>query len=320
MTTGNWQDDPLDPSRAREPQVPPRSGAEPEILGVPPAGPIHQPSSPPAPDLRPPEPRHAGTADATADTAKQEAGHVVEEGKEAARQTAETAKDEALNVVHEAGAQARDLADRLGTELHDQTEVQRGKAADGLRSLSDDLQAMLRGEGGTEGTAGTLVKQVAGRAGSAATWLEQRDPDTLLEDVKGFARRRPGAFLAIAFGAGILAGRLTRGLVGGDAGSPAARRPIPRGGPDVPPPAPTGTLGGAAALAGEPPRTAPIDETLPGEIPSTTPPSVPPPPDPTVPPVPDPAAPPHREPTPPPDPTRPPTTPPPGPDEGFLKP
>jgi hypothetical protein len=34
----------------------------------------------------------------------------------------------------------------------------------------------------------------------------------VLDEVRSFARQRPGAFLAIALGAGILAGRLARGL------------------------------------------------------------------------------------------------------------
>ena len=38
-------------------------------------------------------------------------------------------------------------------------------------------------------------------------------PATVLEEVKGFARRRPGVFLAIAVGAGVVVGRLTRPLM-----------------------------------------------------------------------------------------------------------
>jgi hypothetical protein len=321
MTTGNWQDDPLDPHRTTEPTVVPTTGTEPEILGVPPAGtaPL-PPSPPPGPGTRPPVDPLAdeGTA-STSDTAKHEAARVAEEGKEAARHTAETAKDEALNVAHEAGAQARGLADQVGTELRDQAGVQQGRAAEGLRSIADELQAMLRGEGGTDGTASALVQRAADRAGSAAGWLEQRDPATLLEDVKGFARRRPGAFLAIALGAGILAGRLTRGLVGHDAGSPATRGPVTAGGPGVPRHAGLAPVGGTAAVAGEPLGAAPIDGSLPGHTLSTEPPPIPPVPDPTFPPDPEPLSPPATDPTLPPDPTRAPNTPPRGPDEGFLK-
>src|SRR4029077_10670527 len=46
----------------------------------------------------------------------------------------------------------------------------------------------------------------------AAGWLADRDPGALLDEVRSFARRKPGTYLAIALGAGVLAGRLTRGL------------------------------------------------------------------------------------------------------------
>ncbi len=41
------------------------------------------------------------------------------------------------------------------------------------------------------------------------------DPASLLDEAKSFARQRPGAFLLLAAGAGVLAGRLTRGLSAG---------------------------------------------------------------------------------------------------------
>ena len=58
-----------------------------------------------------------------------------------------------------------------------------------------------------------LVDDVARRAGDAASWLDQRDPGSLLDEARSFARQRPGTFLAIAAGVGVLAGRLSRSLV-----------------------------------------------------------------------------------------------------------
>jgi len=57
------------------------------------------------------------------------------------------------------------------------------------------------------------VDDVARRAEDAATWLDDRDPGSLLEEARGFARRRPGTFLAVAAGLGVVAGRLSRSLV-----------------------------------------------------------------------------------------------------------
>ena len=69
------------------------------------------------------------------------------------------------------------------------------------------------------GIASDLVRQAAQRAHSVAGWLDQRDPGSLLNEVKSYARRNPGTFIAAAAIAGALAGRLTRALAsGGDSG------------------------------------------------------------------------------------------------------
>jgi hypothetical protein len=66
-----------------------------------------------------------------------------------------------------------------------------------------------------QGMASDLVRQAADRASSVASWLETRQPGDLLTEVQRFARNRPGTFLLLAAGAGVLAGRLTRGLTAG---------------------------------------------------------------------------------------------------------
>jgi hypothetical protein len=63
--------------------------------------------------------------------------------------------------------------------------------------------------------ASDLIRQAAERSASVASWLEGRDPGSLLNEVKSFARQRPGTFLLLAAGAGVLAGRLTRSLAAG---------------------------------------------------------------------------------------------------------
>ena len=63
-----------------------------------------------------------------------------------------------------------------------------------------------------DGVATDLARQAADKARTAAGWLADRDPGSLLDEVRSFARRKPGTYLAIALGAGVLAGRLTRGL------------------------------------------------------------------------------------------------------------
>ena len=55
------------------------------------------------------------------------------------------------------------------------------------------------------------MQQVAEQARGLASQLDDREPSELLEDVRRFARRRPGTFLLGALAAGIVVGRLTRG-------------------------------------------------------------------------------------------------------------
>ena len=62
--------------------------------------------------------------------------------------------------------------------------------------------------GGRNGTASELVRQVADRLSGVRSYLERGGNPA--DEVRSFARRRPGTFLLLAAGAGVLAGRATR--------------------------------------------------------------------------------------------------------------
>ncbi|WP_147233374.1 MULTISPECIES: hypothetical protein [Brevibacterium] len=147
----------------------------------------------------------------TAQAAKDEARQVGQEGAEAGRHVAETAKGEARNVAEEAKGQARSLVHTLREDLNDQASTQQKRAAEGLKSVSDELRSMAENSE-QDGVATQWVREAAGRLGGVASWLDERDPSSLLEETKRFARNRPGTFLAIAAGAGLIAGRLARSL------------------------------------------------------------------------------------------------------------
>ena len=175
---------------------------------------------PPPPESFTPPPLYPSTTD-TADTAdevgstqqavKDEAGKVAGQAGEAAQQVAGVAKDQAAHVAEEAKSQVKELWSQTRSELTDQAGAQQNKAAAGLRSLGDQLQSMAeRAE--EPGVATDLAGQAADRVHEFAGFLENRDPAGLLDEVRAFARRRPGAFLAVALGAGMLTGRLARGL------------------------------------------------------------------------------------------------------------
>ena len=133
-----------------------------------------------------------------------------------------TAAEEASNVKHEVGQQAKNLVGQVRSQLSSQVTTQQERAAGGIRTVSDQLRSMADSSE-TQGMASNIVSQAASRVGDVAGWLEGRDPSTLLEDVKRFARRRPGVFIAIAAGTGIVVGRLAKSLTsGGDDSSASA--------------------------------------------------------------------------------------------------
>lgn len=145
-------------------------------------------------------------------TSTQRAGDVKDASVEAGQHVAGVTKDELHRVGAETKRQARDLYEESRTELTDQAAAQQKRVASGLRSLGDEFGVMS--ESSEEpGLASDLAHQAATRATRIADWLDQRDPGSLLEEVKGYARRSPGAFIAIAAVAGVVAGRLTRSVI-----------------------------------------------------------------------------------------------------------
>ncbi|MFE4465126.1 hypothetical protein ACFRCR_08405 [Oerskovia sp. NPDC056781] len=124
---------------------------------------------------------------------------------------AHDAKDKASDVAGTATKQVKSLADQARSELDAQAQAQQKRAAEGLRALSTELSSMAS-TSQDPGYATDLVQQVSQTTDRVATWLDERDPGSVVREVKDFARRRPGLFIALAAGAGILVGRLARGI------------------------------------------------------------------------------------------------------------
>ena len=130
---------------------------------------------------------------------------------DAGKHVAGVAGEQAGQVASEASQQVRELVHQTRGELTEQAATQQKRVAGGLRSLGEELHSMAQNSE-QKGPATDLVKQAAERSGKVASWLEDREPGNVVEEVTRFARQRPGAFLAIAAGAGLLVGRLGRGL------------------------------------------------------------------------------------------------------------
>jgi len=166
----------------------------------------------------PPSGESAAEPSAT-DVARDQAADVGQHARQAGGQVAQTATDQARQVAAETGRQVRDLLGEAQGQARDQASAQQQKAAVQLHSFADELGQMAA-NGGRAGVASEFARQAAGRLHGAASWLEQREPADLLNEARNFARRRPGAFLIGAAAAGLVAGRVTRGLAANSNGEP----------------------------------------------------------------------------------------------------
>jgi hypothetical protein len=163
-------------------------------------------STPPAQRAGSAPPRR-GTGDVARDQAAELSRGTVQAGKHAA----DAAREQASGVAAEAARQGRDLLGQAQDQLGEQAAKGQHRLAATLHSLSDQLSDMASGSSG-DGMAADLAQQAAARAGDAAQWLNSRQPAQVVDEVQSFARRRPGIYLVLAAGAGLIAGRLTRGM------------------------------------------------------------------------------------------------------------
>jgi hypothetical protein len=147
----------------------------------------------------------------TVEVAKDQAASVGHGAADAGQHGAGVAKDQAQSVVAEAGSQAADLLRQARSELTDQANAQQQRVARGLHALGDELQSMAQ-RSERPGVATDLARQASSKSHDIASWLDSREPGHLVQELQAFARQRPGTFLLAAAGAGLLAGRLTRGV------------------------------------------------------------------------------------------------------------
>jgi hypothetical protein len=192
----------------------------------------------------------AGRSAATGDV-KERAVDTVAEVDAGAKYVAGVAGEEAGSVAHDVKRAARGFFDETRTQLSEQASTQQRRAAGALRSTGDELEGLASGTAsGAGGAATSAVRTIGQQTRRAADWLEQREPADVVREVRGFARRHTGAFLVIALGVGIVAGRLTRALVSdarSDSGMPngsagrVGARPMVAG---------NGTVGAPAGTAG----------------------------------------------------------------------
>lgn len=164
----------------------------------------------------------AGTADtakteaaAVAGTAKDEAANVTQTASQAASEVTGTAKEQVAEVASEARTQISDLTSQARAQVAEQASTQKDKAASQARSFADQLQSMARGES-TEGPTADIVRSLSTKVQELADKLERTEPQQLLDEVRRYARNKPGTFLFGAALAGFVTGRLAKGAISED--------------------------------------------------------------------------------------------------------
>lgn len=197
-----------------------------------------------------------GSTTSTKDVALEEGRSVGADTKEGAKQVAQTAGAEAQAVVGEARTQLVSLLDTVRQDAAGQAREQTQRAAGGLQGLAGELTSMADGQSSGSGMAAGLVRQAAQRVESAAGWLEGREPADLLDEVRRYARRSPGTFLAACAVVGFVGGRLTRGLrdeatAGQQQGGPSGAYGVQGGAGGTQALAPAGTVPPPAPLSFE---------------------------------------------------------------------
>jgi hypothetical protein len=154
---------------------------------------------------------------ATGDAVCNEAAGVSQSVRDTGDHVAQAAVDQAKEVAGQTRQQAESLLQQGCQQLHDQAVFQQQKVALRLTTVADELRELAHNSGSD--TVGELTRQGADQLHQFASWLHDREPSDLLEEVRSFARRRPGVFLLGAALAGVVAGRLT------GAGVAATRQP-----------------------------------------------------------------------------------------------
>jgi hypothetical protein len=167
----------------------------------------------------------------TTQVVKDQASELGHSSAQAGKHVADVAREQASGVAAEAGRQGRDLLQQAQGQMEEQAARGQRGVAERLLSLSDELRSM-GDNSGQGGVAADVVQHAAARVGDAGQWLDAREPGQVVHEVQSFARRRPTAFLLLAAGAGLVVGRLTRGLKDATAdNSPARAAPAPVRGP-----------------------------------------------------------------------------------------
>ncbi|ONK09930.1 hypothetical protein [Streptomyces sp. MP131-18] len=135
--------------------------------------------------------------------------HRAQQSGDGSRGFTDTAREQTRAVTDQARSQARTTAHDLRGRVTDEADTQTHRTAGAVRQWADDMAGLAR-NAPADSPAQSLVAQAADQGHRAADYLDRHGFGGLVEDVQGFARRRPAAFLGGAALAGLAIGRLVK--------------------------------------------------------------------------------------------------------------
>lgn len=148
-------------------------------------------------------------ASGVADHAGQSAGEVKDHALHEVADLKEEAKEQLRDVAGQARHHLGDVATTASTELKAQAGEQATRMGGGLEDIARQLSAMADAAD-EPGMVPDLVGSLGSQVSTIASRLQEGSLDDVLDDVRRFARRRPGMFLLAAAGAGFAASRVLR--------------------------------------------------------------------------------------------------------------
>lgn len=149
---------------------------------------------------------------AVKDSVTDKAGQVADVAVQRAGDVAGVTKDELARLASDARGQFQTLWDQAAGQLREQAGSGQRQLAELVHGLAGEL-GELASKADSDGPVTSLLKQAAYRGGQFSHWLSDAETADVLTELRRFARRRPVVFLASATLAGILVGRLSRGLM-----------------------------------------------------------------------------------------------------------
>jgi len=144
------------------------------------------------------------------ETARAESAEVAETAKQAGKEVMSEISEQTTAVARTAKDQFGQLATQTRQGLKAQSEQRGEQLAARMQMWAGQMKALVEGRVEDAGELRGLIGDAQQRLESYASSLRERGPDGVMQDVRAFARRRPGMFLLAAGATGFAIGRMVK--------------------------------------------------------------------------------------------------------------